>query len=268
MVRRSFPAVCMPSPASTQTSWASLSFSCPTMPQSTPQEFPGWLAGTDPRREGHSKWNQYALQRNGLVTRVLRPQHTALITKGPLDEPSLKPSTPSASRPGAQSRGGLCPKSYSGAQELKPSQGLQGPFFVPCTNMCICLWVSIPFKGPPPAPHSLWHSLYPRTCSCWPACLSQTWAFCWLFPLLKSPSSTLDASFTPFPPSKLLLILQGPVNGLLLLQESFPDPQPNRLSPCLLSHHRVLLNHSDWELLEGRKQPLLSTLMSLVSTSN
>ena len=218
------------------------------MPQSTPQEFPGWLAGTDPRREGHGKWNAYTVQRNGLVTRVLRARHTALTRTPLMNLPSSLPLPQQADQ--APSWEGVCPRSYSEDQELKPSQGLQGPFFVHCTNMCVCLWVSIPFKGPQPAPHFLWHSLYPRTCSSWLACLSQTWAFCWLFPWLKSPSSTLDASFTPFPPSKLLLILQGPVNCLLLLQESFPDPQPNRFSPFLLFHHEVLLNRNDWELLK------------------
>ena len=209
------------------------------MPQSTPQEFPGWLAGTDPRREGHGKWNVYTLQRNGLVTRVLRAQHTGL-TKDPLDEPSLNPSTPLTSRPGEQSRVGLCPRSDSEDQDLKPSQRLQGSFFAHCTNMCICLWVLIPFKGPPPAPHFPWHCLYPRTCSFWLA-----WAFCWLFPLLKplplpltppSPLSHLANSYTHF--------------------RAQPTASFSSKKAFLLFHHEVLLNHNDWELLEGRKPPL------------
>lgn len=62
---------------------------------------------------------------------------------------------------------------------------------------------------------------------------------------------------------KLLFILQSPAN-CPLHQGAFPDPQPNRVSPILPFDHKALLNHSDREALEGRKQPL-STLMLLVS---
>lgn len=61
---------------------------------------------------------------------------------------------------------------------------------------------------------------------------------------LKCPSSTLTPPFTLLLPGKLLLIIQGPANSLLL-QEAFPDPQPNSVGPILLFDHSAPLNHSD-----------------------
>ena len=147
--QKEFPSClhAQPSPASTQTSWASLSFSCPTMPQSTPQEFPGWLAGTDPRREGHGKWNAYTVQRNGLVTRVLRARHTAL-TKDPLDEPSLKPSAPSTSRPGAES-GRALPKVIQWGSGVKAKSGAPGSLLCPLHKHVYLSVGFNPLQGPP-----------------------------------------------------------------------------------------------------------------------
>ena len=148
MVRRSFPAVCMPSPASTQTSWASLSFSCPTMPQSTPQEFPGWLAGTDPRREGHGKWNQYTLQRNGLVTRAQASAHSPN-NQGPpwWTFPQAFHSLNKQTR-GPES-GRALPKVIQWGSGAKAKSGTPGPLLCPLHKHVYLSVGFNPLQGPP-----------------------------------------------------------------------------------------------------------------------
>lgn len=251
---RSFPAVCMPSPASTQTSWASLSFSCPTMPPIHPR-VSGWLAGTDPRREGHGKWNQYIAE-EWLSDPCSRLSTQPLTNQGP---PWW--TFPQAFLPQQADQG---PKVGEGFEVIqwgsgaKAKSGTPGPLLCPLHKH---VYPVCGFQSPSRAPHLLptpSDSLYPRTCSCWPACLSQTWAFCCSSSLPEIPFLHPWCLLYSFPTYQTPTHTSGPVNGgLLLLQESFPWSSAQWLSPCLCSSQSA--SKSQWlRALEGRKQPLLS----------
>ena len=129
------------------------------------------------------------------------------------------------------------PKVTQQGSDSAPRSGIPESLLCPlCTDVHMC--VLIPPKGPrlPPTSQDVGNHFQFRR-----ACLFHTCAFCWLFSQLEIPFLPPHCPLTLLLPGKLLLILQGPAN-CLLLQEASPDPQPNRVSPILLFNHKVLFN--------------------------